>query len=76
MLLDILTRVSGRDAARAMGACRAFAAAARCIPEVELVLGKNYTCDSDDDDDDEPLEPAKPRGRVKKRRRGAAGAVA
>ena len=77
VLLDIVTRVSTRDAARAMGACRALAVAVRSMPEIDLVLGKNYTCtDDDDDDDDEAPEPAEPRGRAQKRRRGAAGAPA
>lgn len=65
LLHAILARVPGRDAARAMSACRALAVAVRSMPEIALFLDINSA----------PAAPAKPSGRATKRQRGAAGAL-
>ena len=57
----ILGHLPGRDAARMMSVCVAFAAAVRCTPEVGLVL----------DLDASPVASGKPRSHTKKRRRHA-----
>ncbi len=63
----IISRLPGRDAARAMGACRAFAAAVRGLRETNLVLEMDATPPN--------KVPSGPAGAAKRRLQHAAAGV-